>query len=1078
VTVCAECGQDNPDGARFCNACGATLAEEAHPRRLEERKIVTVLFCDLVGSTARAERLDPEDVRALLSSYHEHVRRDLERHGGTVEKFIGDAVMALFGAPVAHEDDPERAVRAGLAIRDWAREEGEFDIRIGITSGEALVSVGARPEAGEAMASGDVVNTGARLESAAPTNGILVDETTYRATEPVFDYREAEPVEAKGKSEAMAVWEPMAATAIAGVELRPETRLIGRERERDLLMDALGRVRRESSPQLVTLVGVPGIGKSRLVAELYDEVDRDPDLIFWRQGRSLPYGEGVAYWAFAEMVKAQAGVLNSDSEDAVSSKLHEAVSAVVEDADAEYVESRLQPLVGLGKPSDNRDESFGAWRRFIEALCEQRHTVLVFEDLHWADDDLLDFVDYLVDWAQGVPLLVVGTARPELLDRRPGWGGGKLNALTVSLSPLDATETAKLIAGLLQTPVLAAETQKELLQRAGGNPLYAEQFARMLAERGEVGELPENIQGIIAARLDALAPEEKALLQDASVIGRAFWPGALEAVSGVGRAEAEALLHGLARKEFVRRERRSSVERETEYAFAHVLVRDVAYSQIPRAGRTERHLAAAAWIESLGRTEDRAELLAHHYLAALELIRAARGDVSAISDRALAALLAASRRARKLIALGQALRYAGEALSLLAPDDRRRPEVLFELGVIELDLGMLEALEHLDQARELFEDCGDPESAARALTAASQALWNYGRRDDSHAAVAQALALVQDGGPSLAKVHALAARARLLMLGSEPREAAELASGALQVAEQLGDEAIQPNILITLGTAREHIGEGGVRDIERGIELADRLNLPVQFQRGHNNVAEFAIERGDLAEALRRYELAMERVERLGFLGSAAWILAQRAALEYFLGDWSAVDNDLERFRSIVASGPGHVLESLEALIRATLAHARDADDAGALWDAALEDGRQRRDPQVLGVSLSGYARFAADVGRRAEASDLIDELLPMPLYYVVMIDLGWVLHDLGRPGDYPQHVESGVWGEAGALIARGELDTAVEVLAGTDLKLEEMYARLRTGREENVRQALDFYRPVGATHYILEGEAMLAATA
>jgi len=301
----------------------------------------------------------------------------------------------------------------------------------------------------------------------------------------------------------------------------------------------LERVKRESSPQLVTLVGVPGIGKSRLVAELSEVIEREPELITWRQGRSLPYGEGVAFWAFAEMVKAQAGVLSSDTEEVAGQKLHDAVAAVVEEADAAWVEARLQPLLGLGQRAEDRDESFGAWRRFVEALADRRPTVLIFEDLHWADDDLLDFVDYLVDWATGVPLLVVGTARPELLDRRPGWGGGKRNAITVSLAPLDDLETAKLIAGLLDRPVLPAETQEQLLERAGGNPLYAEQFARMLAERGEAGELPETVQGIIAARLDALAPEEKALLQDASVIGKLFWTGALEAVSGIEGREAE-----------------------------------------------------------------------------------------------------------------------------------------------------------------------------------------------------------------------------------------------------------------------------------------------------------------------------------------------------------------------------------------------------------------------------------------------------------------------------------------------------------------------------------------------------------
>ena len=456
-------------------------------RAQRERKVVTVLFADLVGFTSRAESLDPEDVDAILRPYHDHLRSELERHGGTVEKFIGDAVMALFGAPTAHEDDPERAVRAALAIRDWAREEGALELRVGVTTGEALVSLGARPSEGEGMAAGDVVNTAARLQSAAGVNGILVDETTYRATRDWISYGTAEPVDAKGKAEPVAVWEATEARSRFGADVvQAGAPLVGRRRELDLLAGALGRAREERSPQLVTLVGVPGIGKSRLVYELYAQVDAEEELTNWRQGRSLPYGEGLTYWALAEMAKAQAGILETDGPQEAEAKLAEMVGDLVSDGAEQLLES-LRPLVGLardGEPGGDRSARFAAWRRLFEALAERRPTVLVFEDLHWADDDLLDFVDHLVDWAVGVPLLVVCTARPELLDRRPGWGGGKPNALTLSISPLSDDDTARLLAELLERSVLSAETQASLLARAGGNPLYAEQFARLLAETG------------------------------------------------------------------------------------------------------------------------------------------------------------------------------------------------------------------------------------------------------------------------------------------------------------------------------------------------------------------------------------------------------------------------------------------------------------------------------------------------------------------------------------------------------------------------------------------------------------------
>ncbi|MBA3475637.1 MAG: AAA family ATPase, partial [Actinobacteria bacterium] len=373
--------------------------------------MVTVLFADLVGSTARAEGLDPEDVRAILGPFYARLRSELERFGGTVEKFIGDAVMAVFGAPVAHEDDPERAVRAALAIRDWVLEEQELQVRIAVHTGEALVSLGARPVEGEGMVAGDVVNTAARLQSAARVNGILVGEQTYRATERAIEYREHEPVQAKGKPEPIRVWEAVQARSRFGVDLaeRSRAQLVGRTQELDLVLAALKRVRTERAPQLVTLVGEPGIGKSRLVAELFAAIGQGGELIAWRQGRSLPYGEGVSYWALGEMLKAQAGILETDSSESTLEKLHEAVYRVLpEPSDASWVERHLRALAGLGgdeAAGDRRDESFAAWRRFFEALAEQRPLGLVFEDLHWADNGLLDFVDHLVDWASGVPLL-------------------------------------------------------------------------------------------------------------------------------------------------------------------------------------------------------------------------------------------------------------------------------------------------------------------------------------------------------------------------------------------------------------------------------------------------------------------------------------------------------------------------------------------------------------------------------------------------------------------------------------------------------------------------------------------------
>src|SRR5829696_3107486 len=478
-------------------------------RSRRERKVVSVLFADLVGFTAQSDSLDPEDVEAILRPFYDRLRTELEVRGGTVEKFIGDAVMAVFGAPIAHEDDPERAVRAALAIRDWVREEQELEVRIAVNTGEVLVALESSPGAERGLVAGDVVNTASRLQNAAPVNGILVEETTYNATSRVIEYREAPPVDAKGKTEPVRVWEAVQARSRFGTDItrRPSTPLVGRERELSLA------------------------------------VDERPELIFWRQGRCLPYGDGVAFWALGEILKSHAGILEGEPGERAEAKLRSAVDDVVpEAAEAAWDTRELQPLLGLsdgaepGAAGDRRIESFAAWRRFFEGLAEQSPLVIVLEDLHWADEGLLDFVDHLVDWATGIPILVVATARPELLTRRPGWSGGKPNATTISLSPLSGRETATLLHGLLEQTVLPADVQSLLLDRAGGNPLYAEEFARIALERDALGggelPLPESIQGLISARLDTLSDDEKALVQDASVVGKVFWLGALAQLGG------------------------------------------------------------------------------------------------------------------------------------------------------------------------------------------------------------------------------------------------------------------------------------------------------------------------------------------------------------------------------------------------------------------------------------------------------------------------------------------------------------------------------------------------------------------
>ena len=638
-----------------------------------ERKVITVLFADLVGFTSTAEQLDPEDVEKILRPYHERLRYELERWGGTVEKFIGDAVVAFFGAPVAGEDDPERAVRAALAIRDWIAEEGKLQVRIAVNTGEALVNLAARPEAGR----GDGGRRRRQHDRSAAVRGAGERDPRRRDDLPRDGRshrlpRASRPSTRRERISRFRCGRSCNARARFGVDLAPETRtpLVGRARELDQLVDAFARVREQGSPELVTLVGVPGIGKSRLVGELFRSIEQGGVLTYWRQGRSLPYGEGVSYWALAEMVKAQAGILETDDDADVDGKARaHGQAAASTRTPTGFSRTSACSSVRASAPARRRKRSprGGASSRRSPSStrsCSSSRTS------SGPTTGLLDFIEHLADWVTDVPILILCTARRELLERRPGWGGGKVNAATVALAPLSDEQTAELIAALSDRPLLEAGAQSALLDRAGGNPLYAEQYVRMLAERGSTEELPETVQGIIAARLDSLPPEEKALLQQASVVGKVFWLGALGAT--------EQQLHALHRKEFVQRARRSSVEGETEYAFRHLLVRDVAYGQIPRADRARRHVETAAWIESLGRPEDHAEMLAHHYAAALELARAAGEDVDELAPRARQAFRAAGDRAATLNALPAAERYYADALAL-APDD---PELLFRHGQI------------------------------------------------------------------------------------------------------------------------------------------------------------------------------------------------------------------------------------------------------------------------------------------------------------------------------------------------------------------------------------------------------------
>jgi class 3 adenylate cyclase len=1075
-----------------------------------------VLFADLVGFTGRAETLDPEDVGALLDAYHARVRHELERHGGTVEKFIGDAVMALFGAPVAHEDDPERAVRAAIAIRDAVAERDDagadsgLRVRTGITTGEALVKLGARPSAGEGMAAGDVVNTAARLQAAAPDGGILIDETTYRSTAHVIEAEPVEPILAKGKTDRVPAWAVRGARGRFGVDVVHEVRtpLVGRARELEVLRQALGRARAENEPQLVTLIGVPGIGKSRLLSELFQIVDADPELITWRQGRCLPYGEAVAFWALGEMIKAEAGLLETDGAADAEAKLAATVAQLVREDERDWVIGHVRPLVGLqGQRSSGPSESFAAWRRLLEALAERHPLVLVFEDLHWADDGLLDFVDHLVEWAAGVPLLVVCSARPELVERRPAWGGGKLNSTTLALAPLSDDDTARLVGALLEQPLLPADLQRVLLDRASGNPLYAEQHVSMLADRGflvrrETGwallrvdelPLPETLQGIIAARLDGLAPAEKRLLQDAAVIGKVFWRGALTAV-GDGDSDLDERLHVLERKGFVRRGRRSSVGDEAEYAFAHALVRDVAYGQIPRLERGQKHRAAAEWIASLAveRGADHAQLAAHHWLQALELTRAAGRDDPELAARARAALVDAGDRAAGLAATDAARSLYRQALDLAPEGDPQRPDLLRLYAVTAARIGV-DTLSELDEAGEALLAGGDVDGAAECLLARSWYLWNAGKTAESTAEIERALALVADRPPSAVAAQGYGELAIHRMLAHDLEGAVSLAQRELELADASGVDWHRPHALITIGSARAISGDrDGLAQIERGLEGARELNAVQVVIRGYKNLQSLYAHHAELGRAAAVADEARQACLRFGESFHVAWFDAELALFAYHRGEWDLALELVDSFFTRVGERR-HYMEGPARLVRGRI-EAERGDIATGLREsaAALDFARNTAEPQQLLPALAWRALVLLRADRPSEASALVDEFLSHRRMTFAVVDAAFALVSLGREDEFAgvdDSVLASRWEQAAEAVAGHRFAEAAGLLAETGARNYEAEARLLLARQladegrrdEAAREAAfaaSFFAAAGAAARHAESEAALRASA
>ncbi len=1006
---CLECGsplaRTCPNGhpvpaeARFCDECGAPIAAGAAPATAPpaataapapaaapsaERRLVSVLFADLVGFTAASEGRDAEDTRALLSRYFEAARTIVERYGGTVEKFIGDAVMAVWGAPVAREDDAERAVRAALDLVDSVPQlDPSLRARAGVLTGEAAVTLGAT---GEGMVAGDLVNTASRIQSEAEPGTVLVGEATRRATEAAIAYEEAGSYELKGKAEPVALSRATRIVGARGGEGRAtglEAPFVGRERELRLLKELFHATASDRRAHLLAAVGIAGIGKSRLAWEFEKYADGLVESVYWHRGRCLAYGDGVAYWALAEMIRSRAGIAESEDESSALRKLRESVSEHVPDAaEREWVEPRLQQLLGLvERTTTDRDDLFSAWRRFFECLAEKGTVVLVFEDLHWADSGLVSFVEHLLDWSRSLPIFVLALARPELTERHPEFLGTARSATTLALDPLSDEAMDELLQGLV--PGLPDEAKATIRSRADGIPLYAVETVRMLLDRGllvqegsayrlagtvESLEVPETLHALIAARLDGLEAEERRLLEQAAVLGKTFTSRGLAALSGLEESEVEPILASLTRKELLAIDTDPRSPERGHYGFLQALVQRIAYDTLARPERRTLHLAAASYLgEQAGIEPDEiAEVIATHYRDAYQAAPSA-DDADDIRRQALAWLQRAGERSAALGAPADA-RRAFDAAAELTVDDAERAALLERAGELALAGGELElAIERLEESRTLYLAAGRTHDAARAATPQSRALWELGRIDEAVELAESALAVLSEDEPDDDVARLAAEAARVHFFRGEGDLALERVEQALEVAEsrelpEVLSEALNTKSLILRGRPRE--SRALVRE---ALAVALEHDLVQAALRAYNNLAVDAWAR-DRYEESRQWgteglELARSRGHRLFVVSFAAWETFFRLTDGEWDGAFALAD---ELFPEQPSANPMVVFVQMR--LAAAALDRDDREEARRRLDLVAPDVLQTTDVQLRATGHQYEAVRSIDEGRADDA--------------------------------------------------------------------------------------------------------------
>jgi class 3 adenylate cyclase/tetratricopeptide (TPR) repeat protein len=954
------------------------------------------MFVDLVGFTPLAEKRDPEEIRELLSRYFDRAQTIIENYGGTVEKFIGDAVMAVWGAPLANEDDAERAVRAALdvvsSVVSLGREAGleGLEARGGIVTGEVAITVG---KVSEGMVLGDTVNSASRVQSAAQPGTVLVDEATWRAASGAIAFEEFGPLSLKGKENVINAWRAMRVVGKRkglGRSERLEPPFVGRDDELRLVKDLLHATAREQRARLVSVTGVPGIGKSRLAWEFLKYVDGLAEVVYWHQGRSASYGEGVTFGALGEMVRMRAGI--NEVEDAAEARAKLAASVaefVPDEQERRWIEPKLAHLLGLSDTaSGDREELFSAWRTFFERISSFGLTVMVFEDLQWADPGLIDFIESILEWSRGYPIMVVTLSRPELLDRRSDWGAGQRSFTSLHLDPLDSAAMRSLLDGFVQGLPEAVTTG--VLARAEGVPLYAVETVRMLVDRGalvehegsyhvegeiEALDIPETLHALVASRLDSLPNEQRALLQDAAVLGTSFLPESLAAVHGGERVTLDAHLRDLVRKEFLRFDSDPRSPERGQYGFVQAVISEIAVNMLSRRDRSAKHLVAARYYESFD-DEELTAVVAFHYGAAFRA--APEGtDTGDMESKAGEWLQRAGERAMSLGSPEQAFDLFNQALENTPSGPRRAVllEAAAEAAHRFSDHERAKVL--LDEAVLEHEAQGDRVAVGLATAKVAQQLSALRRRDEALALAESAYIKAGEEGDLRVRAQLALAAANTLAHGIDNARALEWSELALTFAERLDDTTLLAQALGARSFALFNLG---------------RHREAVMLARG---MVTLAIEAGSLREqasalmGLSLYALpddphetftvALESAEisrRAGMRGIENTNLMNCAETAIELGRWEEARSMLKELATRIRQK--ETLEWLDYLNAMLLALSGDSGAAKALieanpinvMDGTMAGTTTRLHANAMVHYASGDFESARDVAAQAVAMD------------------------------------------------------------------------------------------------------------